>query len=78
MGVTPGVIGLIQATEVLKWIVGTGRLLTNRLYIYSGLDMEFSEVAVKRKPDCPVCGDSPSIVELVEDNYPTANVCEST
>jgi adenylyltransferase/sulfurtransferase len=72
----PGVIGLIQATEVIKWILGIGRLLTDRLLIYNGLEMEFNEVKVARNPQCPVCGANPSIKELREDNYQVNQVCE--
>jgi len=55
IGVAPAIIGSIQATEVIKHIVGTGVLLTNRLLIYDGLDMEFMEIQIKRNPDCKVC-----------------------
>ncbi|GAI06693.1 unnamed protein product, partial [marine sediment metagenome] len=57
IGVTPGVIGCIQATEVIKYIVGIGQLLTNRLLIYDGLNMKFTEFSVKRDPNCEYCGD---------------------
>jgi len=76
MGATPGVIGLIQATEVVKWILGKGKLLTNRVLIYSGLDMEFNELPVSRNPKCPVCGDQATIKELREDTYQPNQVCE--
>jgi len=76
MGATPGVIGLIQATEVVKWILGKGKLLTNRVLIYSGLDMEFNEIPIARNPKCPVCGDQPTIKELREDTYQIDQVCE--
>ncbi|MBE0515907.1 MAG: HesA/MoeB/ThiF family protein [Methanophagales archaeon] len=56
IGVTPGVIGLIQATEVVKYIVGFGGLLTNRLLIWDGLDTRMEEFAVERNPDCMDCG----------------------
>jgi molybdopterin/thiamine biosynthesis adenylyltransferase len=56
IGVTPAVIGCIQATEAIKYIVGIGRLLTDRLLVYDGLNMKFSEFAVKRDPDCEHCG----------------------
>ncbi len=56
LGVTPGIIACIQATEVIKYIVGIGKLLTNRLLIYDGLAMKFRELAVKRDPNCEVCG----------------------
>jgi molybdopterin/thiamine biosynthesis adenylyltransferase len=76
MGAIPGVIGIIQATEVIKWILGKGNLLTDRLLIYNGLEMEFNEVKVARNPQCPVCGDNPSIKELKEENYQTTQACE--
>ena len=56
VGVTPGVIGCVQATEVLKYILGIGELLTNRLLVYDGLALRFSEVRLKRDPNCPECG----------------------
>jgi len=56
IGVTPGVIGCIQATEVIKYIVGIGELLTNRLLVYDGLNMKFTEFKVKKDPDCEHCG----------------------
>lgn len=56
IGVAPAVIGSIQATEVIKYIVGVGELLTNRLLIYDGLALEFAEIELKKRPDCKVCG----------------------
>ena len=56
IGVTPAVIGCIQATEVIKYVVGIGELLTNRLLVYDGLNMKFTELAVKRDPNCEHCG----------------------
>ena len=56
IGVTPAVIACIQATEVIKYIVGIGKLLTNRLLIYDGLSMKFTEMAVRRDPNCEHCG----------------------
>ncbi|MFC2016455.1 ThiF family adenylyltransferase [Chloroflexota bacterium] len=56
IGVTPAVIGCIQATEVIKYIVGIGKLLTNRLLIFNGLDMNFTEFKVKKDPGCEHCG----------------------
>ena len=55
IGVTPAVIGCIQATEAIKYIVGVGELLTNRLLIYDGLDMKFTEFKVKKDPNCEHC-----------------------
>jgi adenylyltransferase/sulfurtransferase len=56
IGVAPGVIGIIQATEVIKYIVGTGRLLTNRMLHYDGLDAKFKEFTIQRNPNCDHCG----------------------
>jgi adenylyltransferase/sulfurtransferase len=56
IGVTPAVIGCIQATEVIKYLVGIGKLLTNRLLIFNGLDVTFNEFKVKRNPSCDHCG----------------------
>ena len=56
VGVTPAVIGCIQATEVIKYIVGIGELLTDRLLIYDGLNMKFTEFKAKRDPHCEHCG----------------------
>jgi molybdopterin/thiamine biosynthesis adenylyltransferase len=56
VGVTPAVIGCIQATEVIKYVLGMGGLLTGRLLLYDGLAMVFNEMKVKKDPDCPVCG----------------------
>ena len=58
LGVTPAVIGCIQATEVIRYIVGIGKLLTNRLLAYDGLNMKFTELIVRRDPDCEHCGHS--------------------
>ena len=54
-GTTPGIIGLIEANEAIKYLVGFGKLLTGRLLVYNGLDMRFSEVQIERNADCPVC-----------------------
>jgi len=56
IGITPAVIGCIQATEVIKYLVGIGQLLTNRLLIYDGLNMKFTEFRLKRDPNCEHCG----------------------
>ncbi len=55
VGATPAAIGCIQATEVIKYIVGIGELLTNRLLIYNGLNMKFTELKVKKDPNCKHC-----------------------
>jgi molybdopterin/thiamine biosynthesis adenylyltransferase len=56
IGVTPAVIGCIQATEVIKYIVGLGELLTDRLLNYDALTMKFSEFKINKDPECDVCG----------------------
>ena len=55
LGVVPGILGTIQATEALKFIVGKGRLLTNRLLIFNAFDMDVRIVNIKKNPECPVC-----------------------
>ncbi len=64
LGVLPGIIGSIQATEALKWIVKAGDSLSGRLLLLDALSMKFREVRVRRDPLCPVCGDNPTIREL--------------
>jgi len=56
IGVTPAIIGCIQAAEVIKYIVGIGELLTNRLLMYDGLNLKFTELKVKKDPNCERCG----------------------
>ena len=56
IGVAPAVIGVIQATEVIKYLLGIGKLLTNRLLIYDGLEVTFSEFTVNKNPNCDHCG----------------------
>jgi adenylyltransferase/sulfurtransferase len=66
LGVLPGIIGSIQAVETIKLILGQGNSLANRLLIFDSLDMEFREVKVRRQPECPVCGDEPTITDLID------------
>ena len=63
IGVAPAIIGCIQATEVIKYIVGIGELLTNSLLIYDGLNLEFTRLTIKRDPNCQHCGHVVSSVE---------------
>jgi molybdopterin/thiamine biosynthesis adenylyltransferase len=56
IGVTPGVIGLLQAVEAIKLLAGLGRLLTGTLLVFDGLRMSFDELQIPRDPDCPACG----------------------
>jgi molybdopterin-synthase adenylyltransferase len=75
IGVLPGVLGTIQATEAIKFLLGQGELLTNRLLTYDALRMRFREVPLRRNGNCPVCGETPSITEL-RDEVEAVNVCE--
>jgi adenylyltransferase/sulfurtransferase len=66
LGVLPGLIGLIQATETVKLILGEGESLVGRLLIYDALSMTFDELKIKRNPKCPVCGPNPEITKLID------------
>jgi len=66
LGVLPGVIGTIQATETLKLLAGIGEPLVGRLLLYDALSMRFRELKLRRNPDCPVCGDHPTVTELID------------
>ncbi len=66
LGVLPGIIGCIQATEILKLALGQGSSLVGRLLLFNALDMKFKELKLRRDPQCPICGDNPTIKELVD------------
>jgi len=66
LGVLPGIIGCIQATEILKLALGKGSSLINRLLLFNALDMKFREVKLRRDPKCPLCGEQPTIKELID------------
>jgi len=66
LGILPGLIGLIQATEVVKLILGTGDPLIGRLLLFDALGMKFRELKLRKNPECPVCGDAPSVNELID------------
>jgi adenylyltransferase/sulfurtransferase len=66
LGVLPGIIGTIQATEAIKLILGIGEPLIGRFLIYDALKMRFRDIRLPRDPDCPVCGDTPAITTLRE------------
>jgi len=66
LGVLPGVIGSIQATETIKLLLGTGETLVGRLLLYDALEMSFHELRLKKDPACPVCGANPTIHELID------------
>ncbi|MEY2467266.1 MAG: sulfur-carrier protein adenylyltransferase/sulfurtransferase [Verrucomicrobiota bacterium] len=66
LGVLPGIIGCIQATEILKLAIGKGTSLVGRLMLFNALDMKFRELKLRRDPQCPICGDHPTIKELID------------
>ncbi len=66
LGVLPGVIGTIQATEAIKLLTGIGEPLIGRLMLYDALAMHFRELKLRRNPACPVCGEDPTVRELID------------
>jgi adenylyltransferase/sulfurtransferase len=66
LGVLPGVIGSLQATEAIKLILGVGEPLVGRLLLYDGLAARVREISVRRDPSCPVCGDRPTVTALID------------
>jgi molybdopterin/thiamine biosynthesis adenylyltransferase/rhodanese-related sulfurtransferase len=66
LGVLPGVIGSLQASEALKLALGIGDPLVGRLLLFDALGAEFNEVSIRRDPDCPVCGEHPTITEYID------------
>lgn len=66
LGVLPGIVGCIQTNEILKLALGQGTSLVGRLLLFNALDMKFREVKLRRDPQCPICGDNPTIKELID------------
>ena len=66
LGVLPGVIGVIQATEAIKLLAGIGEPLIGRFLIYDALNMRFRELKLRKDPDCPVCGTHPTVTKLID------------
>jgi len=66
LGVLPGIIGCIQATEILKLALGKGSSLIGRLLLFNALEMKFRELKLRRDPQCPICGDAPTITRLID------------
>ncbi len=66
LGILPGLVGCIQATEAVKLILGKGTPLIGRLLLYDALEMSFREFKVRRNPKCPVCGDHPTVTKLID------------
>ena len=72
LGVLPGVVGSLQATEAVKYLLGIGQLLTDSLLIYDALDLQFRKVELKRNPKCRLCGPGADITELRDEQPPQA------
>ncbi|RME93211.1 MAG: molybdopterin-synthase adenylyltransferase MoeB [Candidatus Hydrogenedentota bacterium] len=66
LGILPGVVGVMQATEAIKVITGIGEPLIGRLVIFDALKMKFRELKIRKNPDCPVCGEHPTVKELID------------
>ncbi|PSQ19238.1 adenylyltransferase [Halobacteriales archaeon QS_8_69_26] len=73
LGALPGTVGAIQATEVVKHLIGVGETLDGRLLMYDAAGMSFETVPVRRNPECPVCGDDPAIESVADVEY--ADTC---
>jgi adenylyltransferase/sulfurtransferase len=69
LGILPGIIGVVQATEAIKLIIGKGTPLIGRLMTYDALEMKFREFKIRKDPECPVCGKHPTITELQDYEY---------
>ena len=66
LGVLPGIAGMIQAAEAIKLALHKGDPLIGRLLMFDALDMSFRSLNIRRNPDCPLCGDHPTVVELID------------
>ncbi|MBT5377299.1 MAG: molybdopterin-synthase adenylyltransferase MoeB [Nitrospinaceae bacterium] len=66
IGILPGIVGLIQANEVIKLVLGVGETLVGRLLLFDALSMKFREMKLRKDKSCPICGDNPTITELID------------
>jgi len=66
LGILPGLVGVIQATEVIKLILGNGQPLIGRLLLVDALNMRFRELKLRKNPECPVCGEHPTVTQLID------------
>jgi sulfur-carrier protein adenylyltransferase/sulfurtransferase len=66
LGILPGIVGLIQANEVIKLVLDVGESLVGRLLIFDALSMKFKEMKLRKDPACPICGDNPTVTELID------------
>ncbi len=74
LGAIAGVLGTLQATECLKYLIGDGELLENRLLVFDALKARFRDVKVKKNPDCPICGEHPTITSLIDYEQATCSL----
>jgi len=74
LGAMAGVIGTLQATETVKYLLGIGDLITNRILTFEALSMNFREINVEKNPVCPVCGENPTITALIDYHQPPCEV----
>lgn len=74
LGSVTGILGTIQATEALKYLIEEGTLLTNRLMIFDALNMHFRTVNIKRNPDCSICGNNPTVTTLIDEEQPVCSL----
>jgi molybdopterin/thiamine biosynthesis adenylyltransferase len=77
LGALAGVVGCLQATEAIKYVLGIGDLLTNTLLTYSALTMEFRTVQLNRNPNCLLCGENPQITELKDEEQVVCDLKDS-
>lgn len=66
LGILPGVVGMLQATEAIKLILGVGESLVGRFLLFDALKLRFRELKVRKDPDCPVCGEHPTVTQLID------------
>jgi molybdopterin/thiamine biosynthesis adenylyltransferase len=76
LGILPGIIGTLQATEAIKLILGLGKPLIGRLLLFDALEMEICEMKLRKNPKCPACGEDSNLVELVD--YYSGEVCQGS
>lgn len=74
LGAIAGMLGTIQAAETLKYLTGVGELLTNKLLTFNAKTMDFRKITVKRQANCPICGNTPTIKELIDYEQPACEL----
>jgi molybdopterin/thiamine biosynthesis adenylyltransferase len=74
LGAVAGMLGTIQAAEALKFFIGKGELLTNKLLIFNALEMKFRTAELKKNTNCPICGVNPSITKLIDEEQPVCDL----